>query len=146
MACLLKDARGRSPYWVCAYTAPDGRRVKRSTKQTNKEKAWQICLTFIEGEKAVATKSATEQQLRRVIDSALERIGETRMADQTVRQILETWIGNKSGALASASLKAYKQAAKLFTTFLGSRADKSIRQVTKRDAVAFRDWLISRSG
>jgi integrase len=141
MACLLKDARGRSPYWVCAYTAPDGRRLKRSTKQVNKEKAWQVCLTFIEGEKAVATGSATEQQLRRIIDSALKRIGEAGMGDQTVGQIVETWIGNKSGSLAAASLKAYKQAAELFVTFLGSRAEKSIRQVTKKDVVAFRDWL-----
>ena len=63
------------------------------------------------------------------------------MSDATVRQTLTTWIDSKSGALAEASLKAYKQAAELFLSFLGPRAEKTIRRVTKRDAVAFRDWL-----
>ena len=147
MACLIKDPRNRSKYWICAYTAPDGRRLKKSTKQTDKQKAWQVCLSFIEAETAVATKSATEQQLRRVIDSALRRVGEAPLHEATVRQTLDTWLKEKSGALAPDSLKHYTQVAQLFIRFMGPRADQSIRQITKRDAVAFRDWLsLERSG
>src|SRR6516225_734605 len=147
MACLVKDPRNRSKYWICAYTAPDGRRLKKSTKQTDKQKAWQVCLSFIEAETAVATKSATEQQLRRVIDSALRRVGEAPLHEATVRQTLDTWLKEKSGALAPDSLKHYTQVAQLFIKFMGPRADQSIRQITKRDAVAFRDWLsLERSG
>jgi integrase len=141
MACLVKDPRNRSKYWICAYTAPDGRRLKKSTKQTDKQKAWQVCLSFMEAETAVATGSRTEHQIRRVIDSALRRAGETPLADATVRETLDTWIREKSGALAPMSLKLYKQAATLLLKFLGPRADRSIRLFTKRDAVAFRDWL-----
>jgi hypothetical protein len=141
MACLIKDSKKRSPHWICAYTPPDGRRLKKSTKQTDRQKAWQVCLSFVEAETAVATKSATEQQLRRVIDSALRRVGETPLADATVSETLDTWLKEKSGALAPTSLTLYRQAATLFINFLGPRADKSIRQITKRDAVAFRDWL-----
>ena len=141
MACLVKDSKKRSPYWICAYTAPDGRRLKKSTKQTDRQKAWQVCLSFVEAETAVATKSATEQQLHRVIDLALRRVGETPIADATVRQTLDTWLREERGALAPTSLTLYRQAATLFINFLGPRADKSIRQITKLDAVAFRDWL-----
>jgi integrase len=141
MACLVKDPKKRSPYWICAYTAPDGRRLKKSTKHTDKEKAWQVCLSFVEAEATIGTKNATEQQLRRVIDSALRRVGESTMADATVSQVLDTWITNKRGALAPSSLRLYRIAARLFISFLGNRANKSIRQITKRDAVAFRDWL-----
>jgi integrase len=141
MACLVKDSKKRSPYWICAYTAPDGRRLKKSTKQADRQKAWQVCLSFVEAETAIATKNTTEQQLRRVIDSALRRVGEATMADATVRETLDTWIANKIGALAPISINDYKRAANLFITFLGNRADKGIRQITKRDAVAFRDWL-----
>jgi hypothetical protein len=133
MACLVKDSKKRSPCWICAYTAPDGRRLKKSTKQTDKQKAWQICLSFVEAETAVATKGATEQQLRRVIDSALRRVGEATLTDATVREVFDTWIKNKSGALAPASLKLYRQAARLFVSFLGNRVDKSIRQITVRE-------------
>jgi len=61
------------------------------------------------------------------------------MAEATVRQTLDTWIRNKSGALAPASLKLYNQASRMFMSFLGNRANKSIWQITRRDAVAFRD-------
>jgi integrase len=141
MACLIKDSKKRSPYWICAYTAPTGRRLKKTTKQTDRQKAWQVCLSFVEAEEVIATKSATEAQLRRVIDSALERVGESKMVEPTVRETLDTWINDKRGALKPATLEEYKQSAKLFIAFLGNRADKSIRQISKRDAVAFRDWL-----
>jgi hypothetical protein len=42
MASLVKDSRGRSPYWIGCYTTDDGRRHKKSTKETDKRKAWAI--------------------------------------------------------------------------------------------------------
>jgi len=89
MPCLVKDQTGRSPYWYCAYTIAetdqDGtvrhRRLKKSTKQTDKKKAWEVCLTYVNAENAIAAKSATEQQLRKVINTALERIGERKLTD-----------------------------------------------------------------
>jgi integrase len=143
VASLTKDSRGRSPYYVCCYTAPDGTRIKRSTKQTNKEKAWTVCLSFVEAEEQIAKESATEQQLRRVIDSALSRIGEKKLTDRTVREQLEAWLGSKRGALAPGSIIGYQQAADLLIRFLGPRADKSMRLLTRRDVVALRDRLVS---
>jgi integrase len=143
VASLIKDYRARSPYYICCYTAPDGKRIKRSTKQTNKEKAWTVCLSFVEAEEQIAKESATEQQLRRVIDSALTRIGEKKLTDRTVREHLETWLGSKRGATADTTLEAYEQAADLLIEFLGARADKSVRLLTKKDVVTLRDKLVS---
>jgi integrase len=143
MASLTKDSRKRSPYYVCCYTAPDGRRLKKSTKQTNKEKAWTVCLSFVEAEEQIAKESATEQQLRRVIDSALSRIGEKKLTDRTVRQQLDAWLSSKRGALAAGSILGYQQAADLLIEFLGPRADKSVRLLTKKDVVTLRDKLVS---
>jgi hypothetical protein len=52
MACLIKDKTGRSPFWYCSYTASDGRRLKKSTKQADKKKAWEVCLTYVNAESA----------------------------------------------------------------------------------------------
>ena len=30
MPTLVKDARNRSPFWICCYSAADGRRLKKS--------------------------------------------------------------------------------------------------------------------
>jgi hypothetical protein len=39
MASIHKDPRGKSPYFYCALTLPNGRRTTRSTKQTDRRKA-----------------------------------------------------------------------------------------------------------
>lgn len=45
---LFKDRR--SPYWFCQYKTPDGRRVLRTTGQTDRAKAWEESKAFIYSE------------------------------------------------------------------------------------------------
>lgn len=142
MPCLIKDKTGRSPYWYCSYTAPDGRRLKKSTKQTDKAKAWEVCLTEIAVESAIHTGSATEKQLRKMINSALERIGERKLTDPTIKEQLDTWIENKRGSASDATLEAYEQARNLFVNFLGARALRSVRLLKKSDVIEFRKHLL----
>ncbi|MEY2605870.1 MAG: hypothetical protein QOH31_3686, partial [Verrucomicrobiota bacterium] len=141
MPCLIKDKTGRSPYWYCSYTAPDGRRLKKSTKQKDKAKAWEVCLTEIAVESAIHNGSATEKQLRKMINSALERIGERKLSDPSVREQLNTWIENKRGSVGEATLPAYEQARDLLVSFLGPRADRSVRLLKKSDVIEFRQQL-----
>ncbi len=143
MPCLIKDRTGRSAYYYCAYTTPDGRRLKKSTKQTDKAKAWEVCLTFVNAEGAIATHSATEQQLRKVINDALARLGERTLTDPTVKEQIDTWIESKKGAVGAATMLAYRQARDLFLEYLGARANRSVRLLAKKDVVAFRDHLLS---
>ena len=84
MACLVKRQNGRSPFWYCCYTTSDGQRLKKSTKQTDRAKAWEVCVAMATAEGAIASGSATEGQLRKVIDSALERIGERKLDEATI--------------------------------------------------------------
>jgi integrase len=142
MPCLIKDKSGRSPFWYCAYTAPDGRRLKKSTKQTDRTKAMKVCLTFVDAEGAIA-KSATEQQLRKVINDALVRLGEHKLPDPTIKEQLDTWVESKRGAVAESTIAAYEQTRDLFLKFLGARALRSVRLLKKSDVIEFRDHLIS---
>jgi integrase len=141
MACLIKLTNGRSPFWYCCYTTPDGQRIKKSTKQTERTKASEVCVAMATAEGAIAAHSATEAQLRKVIDNALERIGERKLNEQTVRQQLDAWIQDKEGAVAEATIVAYRHARELLLEFLGPRADLSVRLLKKHDAAAFRDHL-----
>jgi Phage integrase SAM-like domain len=141
MACLVKRTNGRSPYWYCCYTTPDGQRIKKSTKQTERTKAWEVCVAMATAEGAIAAGSATEAQLRKIIDNALERIGERKLSEPTVRQQLDAWIQDKEGAVAEATIIAYRHARELLLEFLGPRADLSVRALKKQDAAAFRDHL-----
>jgi hypothetical protein len=42
MASLHQDYRGKTPYWIAAYTDEFGKRRKRSTKKTDREKAEKV--------------------------------------------------------------------------------------------------------
>lgn len=142
MPCLIKDKTGRSPFWYCAYTASDGRRLKKSTKQEDKAKAWEVCFTFVNAESAIATKSATEQQLRKVINDTLIRLGEQRLTDPTIKEQLDSWIGSKRGSVSEATIVAYEQARDLLLDFLGGRAGRSVRTLKKSDVIQFRNHLL----
>ena len=143
MACLVKRQNGRSPYWYCCYTTSDGQRLKKSTMQTDRAKAWEVCIAMATAEGVIAAGSATEAQLRKVIDNALERIGERKLNEPTVRQQLDEWIAEKEAAVSEATIVAYKHARELLLEFLGPRAYLSVRMFKKQDAVAFRDHLLA---
>jgi integrase len=143
MACLVKRQKGASPYWYCCYTTADGQRLKKSTKQTDRAKAWEVCVAMAATEGAIAAGSATEAQLRKVINDALERIGERKLDEPTIKQQLDTWIENKKGAVSEATILTYQRARDLFLNFLGPRARLTIRMLRKSDAVAFRDQLLA---
>jgi integrase/recombinase XerD len=53
---LFKD--GHSPYWQCRYTAPNGRRVQRSTGQTDKTKALEAAERIVNPEGATDSSPA----------------------------------------------------------------------------------------
>jgi len=141
MACLVKLQNGRSPFWYCCYTTRSDQRLKKSTKQTDRAKAWEVCVAMATAEGSIAAGSATEAQLRKVIDNALERIGERKFNEPTVRQQLDAWIQDKEGAVAEATIVAYRHARELLLEFLGPRADLPVRGLKKQDAAAFRDHL-----
>jgi site-specific recombinase XerD len=46
-----------SPYWQCQYTAHDGRRVRKSTQETDKVKAWEVSESFVTPERPLDSSS-----------------------------------------------------------------------------------------
>jgi hypothetical protein len=143
MPFLTKDSRGRSPYWIAVFTTKDGRRLKKSTKRTDKAEAWDVLNTYVRAEGEIASHSATEAQLRKTINDLLVRVGENKLRDPSIGEQLNNWIASKKGSVSEASLLGYEQARDLFVKFLGPGANRSVRHLTKKDVVVFRDRLRS---
>ena len=60
--------RKKSPFWVCCYVASDGRRLKKSTKQTDrKEKALEVCLALERAESMARQGTFTEARARELV-------------------------------------------------------------------------------
>jgi integrase len=65
------------------------------------------------------------------------------LADPSIREQLDNWVGSKKGSVSAATLLGYEQARDLLVAFLGHGASRSVRHLTKKDVIAFRDHLRS---
>ncbi|HEY2680458.1 MAG TPA: hypothetical protein VGI59_03980, partial [Candidatus Udaeobacter sp.] len=114
MPSLRKDARGRSPYWICCYTSATGQRLKKSTKIATKPlkgekrkdgspktaadkraEAWEVCLAYQRAESHAKNGTLTEQQAKKIIGEILERTTGELLQSYKVRDWLNHWLDMK---------------------------------------------------
>src|SRR6266436_4925165 len=100
MATLTKDSRKRSPHWICCYTAADGRRLKKSTKQKDRGKALEVCLALERAERMAADGTLTETRARELIGEVLERTTGASLPFYTAETWLRDWLRGKEIAKA----------------------------------------------
>jgi hypothetical protein len=109
MGTLVKDARGRSKFWYYCYRGANGRRLKKSTKETDRRNARIIGESVEESEDLAKRGNATEEQIRKVISETLARVTGRRVYDPTVREWLDKWLANEKSAVSDATLTRYRQ-------------------------------------
>jgi integrase len=138
MASVVKDPRGRSPYWIACYTDSTGRRLKKSTKLTNKKKALEIALSLDHGEHLARSGALTEARLRGLFEQTLERVIGGPVQHYTIETWLSWWHERKSKA-RPASAERYGQVVRDFIEFLGPRAKLPLEHIADKDILAFRN-------
>ena len=100
-----------------------------------------ICLAWQHAEDMAGAGTATEAQVRRVLNETLTRIGAKPVESPSVRQWLEHWITGKTGVVADSTMAAYQQIKRDFLAWLGKRADTKIETITAEEITRFRDHL-----
>jgi integrase len=133
MASLLK--RPRSKFWFAAFTDTNGRRLKKSTKTTDKRLALRIADEF----ETAANKRRTYLQVRRVLGEFSKDLLGVDMKEPTVREHFETWLAAKAPTTAASTAAFYQYATTKFLTWLGERAEKEISLIQRKDVTAFRN-------
>jgi integrase len=142
MAYVVKDSRGRSPYWFACYTA-DGRRLKKSTKLTNKKKALEIAFALDHGEHLARNGAFTEARLRDLLEQTLARVTGETVQCYTVKTWLDWWKERKTKA-RPASAERYGQVVRDFLESLGPRSDLPLEHIADKDILTFRNSEIER--
>ena len=104
MAFLRKFPR--SPYWFAGYTAPDGRRVQRSTKQSLRKKAQLVANEFEKAARLAGEKRLGEAQARRVLSDIYAAVSKPHH-QPSVRQARAKQPQSWREALAFGSRSAY---------------------------------------
>jgi integrase len=137
MASIHKH--GKSPYWYVAYTLVDGRRVFRSTHQTDRKKATEVARTLERAAKAARADELTETRVRKWLDELLESTGLSPVRNTTARSFCGEWVAGKRLTVSHGAARRYERALKLFLEGLGLRANKPLSGVTASDVAAYRD-------
>jgi integrase len=139
MASLHKDPRGKSPFYYCAFTLPDGRRTFRSTRLTDRKKAWGVALEWEKAADRGRGGTFTEAQARKVLNVILESTGQSPMQSETIRDYFTHWLTGKELANKPRTAERYAIVVERFLANLGPRAAYPLSALTVRDLEQFRD-------
>ena len=143
MASLVKDSRNRSPYWICCYTNEDGQRLKKSTKQTDRTKALEICLALERAESLASRGTLTEIRARELIGEVLERTSGETLPFYTAESWLRDWLRGKEVSKSKNTHVKYSHTIESFLTHLQGRAKLNIAAINPKDIAGFRDVQIA---
>jgi integrase len=140
MASVFK--RENSPCWYAAYRGADNRRIKVSTKLTDRKKALAFANTL---EKAATDSRAgllTESVARKLIAQSYEIGANRSMNFSSAKDWLLNWLDEKKQTKRDGTYIRYKSATLAFIQSLGRRSDLDIKHIDVRDAQKFRKDLI----
>jgi integrase len=143
MPSLHKDSRGKTPYYIAAYTDHLGRRRKRSTKEINKTKAQEVLNGWLKAVKEAKHGRLTESRAREIIGEIYESVSERKLYTPTIGEYFKDWLASEKPAVSEASYAKKDQAARLFLESLGDRVFLSLESVTESDMVKLRDELLA---
>src|SRR5215471_2865057 len=134
--------RQKSPYWVCCYTNASGQRLKKSTKQRDRKRAWEVCLAIERAENHAKNGTLTEQAAKKIIGEILERTTGEPLHNYKVRDWLNHWLDMKGQVRAGKTMDRYRQVIRDFIASLGTRANLALVHITPKDVLAYRNSII----
>lgn len=126
--------REATKFWFACVTLPNGRRVQRSTKETDRKKAQRIADQW----EAVTRGRVTARQTQKVIADLYRDITGQRLVFPTVREYFNSWVARKKPETSDSTYIFYQAKAQRFIDWLGNRADQQISLITRDDILAFR--------
>jgi len=123
--------RPRSNYWQAAWRDAGGKLHIRSTKETTRNKAWEIA----RGWEQVERNAKTESQVRKVVAEILHRNTGQTLRTPTAREWFKEWLKGKGEETKG----RYSGVAKGFLGHLEKRADQPLLGVTPADIQSYID-------
>jgi integrase len=143
MASVHRHPRGKSRYWYCAFTGGEGRRLFRSTKETDRTKARKICDAWSAAAEKARRGELTASASRKILAELVEISSGETLEHHCTQSWLENWLCSKRGSTAETTLKRYRQTCTAFVDSLGARARASLASISPADIARFRDRLLS---
>ena len=130
-----------SKFWFGGFKLPDGKRVQRSTKETDRSKALKVVLAW---EQASRDRSS-EAQLFRVFNDISEQLHGRRIVQATFAEYSEKWLARKKGETEAVTLAVYRSAVADFIAFLGPKAATPLHHISPGQIAEWRSAAAARA-
>jgi integrase family protein with SAM-like domain len=122
-----------SPFWVCSFTLPDGRRTSRSTKTSDRRTALRLAEEFQAAADKAREGLLVEHQARTILNDILVIVGQNPMPNETVESFLRAWLAGKTGNTA----RRYAATVERLLEHLSDKKLASLTAVGHQDILAF---------
>lgn len=96
----------RSPFYTACYTGADGRRVQRSTKQSDRRKAQAVADKWEQAAKLAGEKRLGEAQARRALSEIYSAVNNEPLPSASAEDFLHSWIERKKADTAQRTHEA----------------------------------------
>jgi integrase len=138
MASVHRNPRSPKGVFYAALRLADGRRVWRSTKTRDKNKAKIITEAWQVAEDAAINAELSHDRVLQILNETLKRIGASTIEYVTVKSWLRNWLDSKQGQIAESTFEAYGQAVDEFLDYLGERGQsRRLESITTADVEGF---------
>jgi len=135
MASIWKHPN--SKYWSACYTDHSGRRIKVSTKKTDRNSALLIALEYERAEAKSRDGVLTGVQCRKVLSEILEKTTGDSIRHTTTEDYFENWLKGKDATASAGTAQRYDNVKRLFLANLGAKAKKPLDAITTLDVQNF---------
>ncbi len=135
--------RLRSPFWVAAFCAGDGRRLKKSTKTKDRSLAMKLALEWEQAAKTGRAGRLVESQCRRVLSEIHEHANGEPLHFHTAKAWLNEWLAGKKGVTTERTFLKYSQIVEEFINHAGERVNAPLGSISPQNLRSFRDSLAS---
>jgi integrase len=143
MGSIIRDSRGRSPYFYLLYKTAEGKWVKKSARTSDRAKARLMLHGLETVEAAVADGCATEETIRQLTNEIIERITGKRPYNPSTQEFIDDWLARQRGTIEEKTFIRYAQVLRDFKETLGSLATQPLRRLNREIFTSHRERLLA---
>jgi integrase len=144
MASVHKNPSARSPFWFAAFRGPDGRRIKKSTKTTDRSLAMKLAYEWESLARKGKAGALVAAQARRVVAEITEIATGEPLQFKTAKEFLHQWLRSKEGTNSRSTFLKYRQTVSEFIELLGKKALHPIEAISSADVTGYRERCLTK--
>jgi integrase len=133
-----------SKFWHACFTGSDGRRLQRSTKETDRKRAQKIADHYEGVADTGRMGLLTERQARKVIGEIFQISNRHALVSEAIGDYFTRWLASKKNRIGHKSFLRYSHLIDAFLKWIGPRASFGLNHLSSVELSRFRDYLVTK--